>query len=142
VKYTICSLATELHVEPADVARIVFAELLPARGEAHVFADDPNRGGFVDRTYRDEDGVTSGDHALTDTAAEYLRAALTGRPDIRIQDEGGCLVVLVNWGYGWQLSLSTPTSAGAAYQEARDRGAVEAAESAARHAAKVRSLTL
>lgn len=47
-------------------------------------------------------------------------------PTVTIEDCGGTLQVIVDYGYGPQLSLSVPSGRRAQYQEARDRGLAEA----------------
>jgi hypothetical protein len=51
---------------------------------------------------------------------------MANTPKVEIRDEGGHLAVVVDYGYGWQLAMTTPTWRGAQYQEARDRGMAEA----------------
>jgi hypothetical protein len=73
MQHTICSLATELDVEPATVDTIVYGLFHVALDPDDVFDDDPDRGGFVDRNYRDAAGFTCGDHVLTDAAVQAVR---------------------------------------------------------------------
>lgn len=51
---------------------------------------------------------------------------------VTIVDEGGCLALFVDWGFGAgpEFSASWPTGSQAAYQEARDRGMAKATREA------------
>lgn len=59
-------------------------------------------------------------------------------PTVTVIDRGYALVVLVDWhnGQGPHWALSTPTHAGAQYQEARDAGRAEAEARVARFVAE------
>jgi hypothetical protein len=58
-------------------------------------------------------------------------------PTVEILDEGGHLAVIVDYGYGRQLSATYPTGRGAQYQEARDRQMAEAQRKAEQRKAEI-----